>query len=502
MLQLCKFSVKDIIVQLLYRSPSAPQESISEIATVVRAAEKNSIILGDFNIPDIDWTRGMARGRSVELLDAVEECLMEQLVEFPTHLKGNTLDLIITNMPERVVEVREEGRLGRSDHVITVTKITMGASSQEEKPPYPDWQRADWEAMRKELLDTTWRNGLADMPTELAWNTFAEKVKHLMDKYIPCRRRRNQNRPKWMSTEIMRAIRKKKRLWKVVKDGQITEEYKRVEKSVKNMIRKAKRKFERKLAAGGEANRRPFFAYVKQKTKTRLAVGPLKDQSGNTVADDVGMANLLNGTFKAVFTRENAGEVPELEELPHQRKLRTVKFTAKVVKKKIADLRTDAAAGPDGIGPRVLQELACGLAPALVEIFTKSLRDGVVPEAWKDANVTPIFKKGAKSSPENYRPVSLTSVCCKVMESIIRDAVSNHLTENGLIRSSQHGFMKGRSCATNLLEFLEAATTAVDRGEAFDAVYLDFAKAFDKVPHQRLLKKMAAHGCQERSEDG
>ncbi len=117
-----------------------------------------------------------------------------------------------------------------------------------------------------------------------------------------------------------------------------------------------------------------------------------------------------------------------------------------------------------------------------------------VPDDWRESNVTPIFKNGSKSNPGNYRPVSLTSVCCKVMESVIKDAVTNHLTINNLIGSSQHGFMKGKSCTTNLLEFLEAATTAVDRGEAFEIIYLDFAKALHKVPHQRLIKKMEAHG--------
>jgi ribonuclease P/MRP protein subunit RPP40 len=90
--------------------------------------------------------------------------------------------------------------------------------------------------------------------------------------------------------------------------------------------------------------------------------------------------------------------------------------------------------------------------------------------------------------------VSLTSVCCKIMESVVRDTVTKHLTMNKLIGQSQHGFVKGRSCATTLLEFLEQATAAVDRGEAFDIIYLDFAKAFDKVPHRRLIKKMRAHG--------
>ena len=90
------------------------------------------------------------------------------------------------------------------------------------------------------------------------------------------------------------------------------------------------------------------------------------------------------------------------------------------------------------------------------------MAEGVVPEVWKSANVTSLFRKGPKADPSNYRPVSLTSVASKVMESIIRDAITDHLTVNALIKDSQHGFMKNRSCATHLLEFLEKASTLVD----------------------------------------
>ena len=164
------------------------------------------------------------------------------------------------------------------------------------------------------------------------------------------------------------------------------------------------------------------------------------------------------------------------------------------VRRKIKGLRAESAAGPDGLGPRILKELQEGLAPVLAHVFRRSLAEGTVPADWKKANVTPIFKKGSKGDPGNYRPVSLTSVACKLMESILRDAVTDHLDRNRLIRRSQHGFTKGRSCATNLLEFLEKVTLAADEGMAMDVVFLDFAKAFDKVPRERLLKKLHAHG--------
>ena len=101
---------------------------------------------------------------------------------------------------------------------------------------------------------------------------------------------------------------------------------------------------------------------------------------------------------------------------------------------------------------------------------------------------------GSRMLPGNYRPVSLTCIICKLMESIVRDSIVSHLAENELILSSQHGFTFSKSCQTNLLEYLNTLTKLVDEGFNVDVLYLDFAKAFDKVPHQRLLKKLQAHG--------
>ncbi len=187
------------------------------------------------------------------------------------------------------------------------------------------------------------------------------------------------------------------------------------------------------------------------------------------MSDSQGMAELLNACFKEVFTREEAGEAPDPKNLQTESVLTTIQFRVSDVRKKIRNLKTEGAAGPDGIGPRVLQELQEEMAPALAAVFTKSMEEGEVPADWRDANVMPIFKKGAKSSPSNYRPVSLTSVSCRVMESLIRDAITSHLTANKLIKS-QHGFVKDKSCVTNLLEFLEQATTVVDGGAGFDII--------------------------------
>jgi len=216
------------------------------------------------------------------------------------------------------------------------------------------------------------------------------------------------------------------------------------------------------------------------------------------VREDKEMAGLFNEFFSGVFTREDTTAIPEPARMEVASELSEIQVTVKKVQDKIKKLRKGAAAGPDKIGVTVLQELVNVVSSPLATVMRKSLEEGKVPSDWRSANVTPIFKKGSKFCPGNYRPVSLTSVSGKILESIIRDDITNHLDRNHLIKPSQHGFMRGRSCTSNLLSFLEKTTAAVDRGEAVDVAFLDFAKAFDKVPIQRLLKKVKAHGIRGR----
>ena len=151
-------------------------------------------------------------------------------------------------------------------------------------------------------------------------------------------------------------------------------------------------------------------------------------------------------------------------------------------------------AGPDGLHPRVLREAAAQLCVPLTILFKRSLDEGVLPEDWKRANMIPIFKKGEISDPGNYRPISLTSAVCKVLESIIRESIIEHMTCNSLISNAQHGFLPKRSCVSQLLTSIEYWTDEMQKGNPVDVIYVDFKKAFDKVPHERLLIKLKAYG--------
>ena len=122
-------------------------------------------------------------------------------------------------------------------------------------------------------------------------------------------------------------------------------------------------------------------------------------------------------------------------------------------------------------------------------IFTKSLEEGKIPHIWKVGHISAIHKNGKRTKAENYRPISLTSVPGKILDEIV-----DHMTKYNLFSSEQHGFISGKSCTTQLLEFLEDLTQALDNGKDVDVIYLDFCKAFDKVPHRGLLKKLWAYG--------
>uniref|UniRef100_A0A8B9ZSV0 Reverse transcriptase domain-containing protein n=1 Tax=Anas zonorhyncha TaxID=75864 RepID=A0A8B9ZSV0_9AVES len=170
----------------------------------------------------------------------------------------------------------------------------------------------------------------------------------------------------------------------------------------------------------------------------------------------------------------------------------------RMVREHLSGLNAHNSMGPDGMHPWVLWELAKVIAELLSIIFERSRRtEEQLPEDWRIASVTPVSKKGRKEDLGNYRPASLTSVPGKVLEQLVLDAIFKQLEEKKVMRSSQHGFIKGKSCSTNLIAFYGGITSWVDGGRAVDVIYLDFSKAFNTVPCDILIAKLRKCGIDE-----
>ena len=199
-----------------------------------------------------------------------------------------------------------------------------------------------------------------------------------------------------------------------------------------------------------------FFAYIISKQKVRDVVGPLKDNDGLVITKGKEMADALNIYFSSVFTLEDKNNLSVHEPLlaDNVECLTNMLITAMIITK-IKKLKDSKSPGTDGITPKFVKVIAEEISVPLAIMFNLSLREGTVPHEWKHANVVPIFKKGSRCKKENYRPVSLTSVVCKLLESLLRDHVIDFLEKHNLLKDTQNGFLKGRSCLTNLLEYTE-----------------------------------------------
>jgi len=322
-----------------------------------------------------------------------------------------------------------------------------------------------------------------------------------MENHIPKKKSNPKERHKlvWIDKKTMRKIKKKYNLYKRFlgsKSGQDYLNYKQERNECKKAIKRAKREYEKKIAKDCKSNPKIFWKYVQEKLKTNTGISTLRDQFGSIASTDSQKATLLNTFFASVFTNEDKTNIPEIEKNSRSKgaSLTEIRVTPAAVEKKLKGLDPSKAQGPDNLPGRVLKELALELSGPLCLLFNKTLETGEIPEDWKRANVIAIFKKGAKSSPGNYRPVSLTCILCKILESMVRDAIVSFFTDNKLYSNCQHGFRKKRSCMTQLLEVMDDFTQLMDDNVPFDILYLDFRKAFDSVPHERLLVKLASYG--------
>ena len=230
--------------------------------------------------------------------------------------------------------------------------------------------------------------------------------------------------------------------------------------------------------------------FAKKSSICKTDIGPLKNVQTNCLTHDkLEMCKLLLDHFDSVFTAPDPSKVihdsktfftePPASDASY---LTGITFSENIINA-IKEISPNSAAGPDGIPASLLINCALEVAPLLKCIFTSSFSKGCIPPLFKRTAIVPIFKSGDKCLPGNYMPISLTSVICNVYERIIRKQVFSFLCNKNCLNDTQHGFRSGRSCLSALLNVYDDVMHMLNGDSIVDMVYLDFAKAFDKVDH-------------------
>lgn len=258
------------------------------------------------------------------MIDTVQDFFWTQHIDFPTHRnpatgEENLLDPVLSSSPELVVGASSEGWF--SDHALYSVDLLRPCAGENSKELVPDWSKADLDQLSACLAELNWELELSGKSALEGWDFIKDKIDEATEKCVPKKLRRVSSRPLWMAKNVMRLIRKKRRLWRWYSTSDRSrgdfgeyQAYKRVQEEVRKAVRNAKKNFERKLAKEARRNNtKPFYSYMKKKTSNRVGVGPLKDSAGNLVTDDTAMAELLNDFFCSVFTEEDCSSIPVAE---------------------------------------------------------------------------------------------------------------------------------------------------------------------------------------------
>ena len=247
---------KPLEINLIYRSPNSSAENNVKLDEFIKTINTSSVTVGDMNYRGIDWENGCSDREGIDFFNATQDAFLTQHVDFPTH-EGNTLDLVLSTNDIQVSTVEDAGNLGKSRHSILHMKINTKPTRMPSTEQVPDYAKADFHKLKNCMENVNWNAELDPIGAQDGWTFFKEQLSKSMEECIPLKSRRSSNKPLWMNQNIMRLIRKKRRLWnwyKSTNDHAEYQAYLNVQKSVTKIIRAAKKKFERKLAKNFKQN--------------------------------------------------------------------------------------------------------------------------------------------------------------------------------------------------------------------------------------------------------
>ena len=526
------------VVACIYRPPDAGTASFKKMMLKVQEylsyvnPEYDKILTGDFNLPNINWDTWSVANNLGKETTACANCLLEfidcnfltQVVSIPTRGRA-ILDLVMTSN-ENVLSEVTVSETPLSDHNIIETSLIYDARTKIQQRKVKTFGPLTFNALNIHGMDTSHLDGLLD---DIDWDelynycadcydseedcisAYAELVQltvlqltleHATEKKPSTNHK--PSRPRRILYRKRRKLNARLNCLKVhypnsPKVSKLNTELNLLEIQIRDAIEDELNTKEKKAVTNIKECPRYFFSYAKRFAKTKSNIGPLRDNSGNLKHKPEEMANILQSQYSSVFSDPNSPDIDLAAthtEKNNTSSITDIEVTPKLMMEAMSELNANSSAPDCEIPAKILKNCRMSLCKPLTILWQKSSIAGIIPTQFKKQFIAPIFKKGNKTDPANYRPISLTSHVIKIFERVIRNQLVNFLETNKLISAKQHGFRRGRSCLTQLLSHVDNILENYTNGIETDVIYLDFAKAFDKVDHQILLHKLSLYGIQ------
>ncbi|WAQ99389.1 hypothetical protein MAR_023762 [Mya arenaria] len=398
------------------------------------------VALGDFNFPCINWdewtTQHLMKTIFHMVLETLRDGFLHQHVHDITrlHYKQNAslLDLVITSDENTIENINYGDKLGTSDH------------------------HTDNKMSSKDLSQVNWHE-IKDFKVSESRNFFHKHIQHCVNRFIPLdSKKRKLNKPRWMDYYFVRAVKKKYHAWNFTYTRNFRDyvEYCKLRNKASKAVYFSKNKHEKGIALYVGKNRKTLWSYFKDQTKSKSGSSDLKDK----VTENIEKADVLNDFFSSVFTVESDAPLPDFDKRHQKEFLGDITLLVKTVLKHLQQLDPSKACSPDNCHTMFLKECACELSYPLFDISSKSIKEDKIPDDWKCADVISFHKKGSKSEPGNYCPVSLTSVVYKVLEKIIQESILEYLNKHKSISEKE----KLRATPSNKLKKLRMVLSPYD----------------------------------------
>ena len=490
---------RKMLVGVYYRPPGSSCDSLYELRRSFSSIPGSQpfLVCGDFNAPSINWdTVSPTSSSSISstLCDLALDFHLTQLVREPTR-ESHILDLLLTSDDSLFREVTVTDNLPGTDHsAVRFSLATRPPPSSAPKRTVFNFKKANFDEFREKLSNASWDDIFRSTCVNEMWLKWKNIFLTIAEESIPKLVWKPGKRKSWLSKESRKLIKKKRKLYRKARRSDLPGPWVKF-RETSNCLRTSTRRDHQSLVAKMTTNIKSFWRWVKN-LKTQANVLPEIHYKNKVIVRDSEKAKAFNEYFCSVFTEEDSTFLHECSSgLPRNpNSIDSILFSTEDVFQALCKIDPRKSSGPDTIPGRLLKEGAPFIAEPLARLFTHSLETGVLPEDWTTAYVTPIHKKEDKRLPQNYRPISLTSLVVKVMERLVSSQLAVFLDANGVLSPLQHGFRPGHSCLTQLLQTIHDWAHSLDRASSTHVIFIDFAKAFDSIPHERLLLKLEAVG--------